>query len=50
VTELRHKLHGGYLLLAIGIGVALLTLVVGSALALRRARRARAARPARAER
>ena len=50
LEELRLKLHGRYLVLAIAIAVALVVLVVASVLWLRRARTTRATRPARAER
>ena len=50
LEELRLKLHGRYLVLAIGIAVVLVALVVPSVLWLRRARTTRASRPARVER
>ena len=48
LEELRLKLHGRYLVLAIGIAVAGLALVVVSFLLFRRARRTRGTRPVRA--
>ncbi len=50
LEELRLKLHGGYLILAIGIGVAFIVIGVLAALGLRRGLRARAARSVRAAR
>ncbi|HEX3240970.1 MAG TPA: glycosyl hydrolase [Solirubrobacterales bacterium] len=52
LEELRLKLHGRYLVLAIAIGVAVLILIVAvvSLFWRRRSRRARTTRPARAER